>query len=73
MARLVTELFPQFCEDQQFMDVFGNALVEKVVDDRMKSCITITFRSAAPISRQHRKMLCSQLKDYFPDRQKLES
>ena len=73
MARFVTELFPQFCEDEEFMRVFGNALVEKVVDDRTKSCITITFRSAAPIPRQSRKMLCSQLKNYFPDRQKLES
>ena len=55
------------------METFGNALIEKVVDNRMQSCITITFRSRAPISRQNRRMLCSQLKGYFPDRQKLES
>ncbi len=55
------------------METFGNALVEKVVDNRMQSCITITFRSRQPISRQSRKTLCTQLKGYFPDRQKISS
>lgn len=73
MARLVTELFPQFCEDPQFLSIFGNVLIDKVMDNRVDSSITITFRSVAPLLRKHRKAFCEQIKEYFPDREKLNS
>ena len=73
MPRLLTELFPQFCEDPAFVQLFGGVLVERVVDDRRQSRITLVLRSGRPVPRKARQQLCLHLKGYFPDRDRVQS
>ncbi len=73
VPRLLTELFPQFCEDPAFVQLFGGVLVERVVDDRRQSRITLVLRSGRPVPRKARQQLCLHLKGYFPDRDRVQS
>lgn len=65
MKPLVSALWPQFLQDEQFAKSFSGVLVECVKADRPKKTITIILRSVAPIDLALRERLCASLEPQF--------
>ena len=66
MKPLLTELWPQFCADADFVAGYAGALVERVEADRKKRIIKVVYRTVAPVAGELRTRLCASLAPLFP-------
>ena len=66
MKPLLTQLWPQFTADADFMASFGSAVVERVAADRKKMTVTVIFRTANYVPTEVRGRLAASLGPLFP-------
>ena len=66
MKPLLTQLWPQFSADSDFMASFSGALVERVEADRRNKIITVVYRTVQPVPGSQRARLAASLEPLFP-------
>ncbi len=66
MKPLLTQLWPQFTADADFTSSYGDAVVERVVADRKKMTVTVTYRTENHIPAQVSGRLAASLAPLFP-------
>ena len=65
MKPLLTQLWPQFSADSDFMASFSGALVERVEADRRNKIITVVYRTVQPVPGSQRARLAASLEPLF--------
>lgn len=66
MKPLLTQLWPQFTADADFMAGFGSAVVERVAADRKKMTVTVVYRTADYVPAEVSRRLAASLAPLFP-------
>lgn len=66
MKPLLTELWPQLCQDTAVMAACSGAWVERVEADRNHKVITVVYKTMLPVARELRARLRSSLAPFFP-------
>ena len=65
MKPYVTEVWPQFTADTQFTANFGQARVERAVQNNRQRTVTLCLRSPAPLDAALCGRLCASLQPEF--------
>ena len=66
MKPLLTQLWPQFTADADFMASYGSAIVERVAADRKKMTVTVVYRTANYVPAGVSGRLAASLEPLFP-------